>query len=930
MTGARSRSYETSLVWAVVLLIGVSYYRGCFLAGDRFVSPQPAGYYGLLTQALLDGQLNLELAPDSRLLQLQNPYAGPQGTDRPHDMSFYRGKFYLYYGITPVLILLAPWRLLTGTYLTEPAAITTFSFCGTLLWALWLWRIKRRLFPGVASLWLVLAIAGLGWGSPVFLHCNDATFYLVPIAAAYACLAAVAVAVLQAAQSTRGGRAAAWLGLASLSYGLAVGARPNYVLGLPLLPGIALFFWRRVPPSDRWRWAGLRWWCAAIIPAAVAGLALAAYNYLRFDNPFEFGMRYSLASGDLRKVYLLGPEFIGKNLSLYLLHPAGFYRHFPFISTLQSPFGVLPHLPLAAVALLFPFTLLAGRLRRDPAWCAGGWFVLGATLANFLLLCCFFGGENRYLLDFVPPALALAGAVSFFLWGETTGLRPARWAYVAIAGWTLVNGVLLGLANRPGADRRVAMARAADTVVRWLERAAGTQYGSFLLDVRFPRRPAGTMDTLLVTGAMCGVYDAVEVHYLDHDDVQFGFVHLGDAGPVSAPIRLDRDRSHQLELHLGSLYPPSTYPLYAGLSPGYVERLRHAVEVRVDGRTVLNATVAFYPSSPGCVVLGVNPADGHRFGGEILRVARQEVLNFGQSPPRPGPIRLKLVFPAYRHGPGEPLLSTGRFGAGDLILVKFMQDGRVRLGHDCWNGGMVLSEAFAVDPDREYVLDVDFGALRDPASGGTNVLRTGPLRVRLDGETMLDLDRPFNPSTPEQVVAGYNLCGATSADSTFTGRIASLQNIPPWSDRGLNAGDGPIKLDVIFDADRPGATEPLFVSGNHGAADVVYVKYDDPSHIQIGLDHWGVGTVLSDPLPVDYRATHRIEIVPGVSGTGAGPTHAFHVVLNGKTVLTAPWPAYPAAPDDLAVGRNTVGASTCAPRFTGQIIAVSRLRPASS
>jgi hypothetical protein len=928
MSDRRSRVVEATLVLSVVVLIGISYYRGSIVAGDHFVSRRPAGYYGLLTQALLAGQLNLEIAPDPRLLKLANPYAGPQGTDRPHDMSFYRGKFYLYYGVTPALILLGPWRLLTGTYLTETAATTTFSFAGVILWSLWLWRIKRRLFAGISPFWLVLAIAGLGWGSPVFLHCNDATFYLVPISAAFACLAAAAVLVLAAAASPRPAAAAAWLGLASLTYGLAVGARPDYILGTPLLAGFALFAWWRLPRADRWRWAGWRFWCAAIIPAALVGLGLAVYNYLRFDDPFEFGMRYSLASGDLRSVALLGTGFIRKNLGLYLLRPVGCYRYFPFLSATGGPFGVLPHYPLVVAALLFPLTLAGRRLRTDPVWSASGTFVFGAALANLGLLCCFFGGENRYLIDFAPPALALAGAVSFVLAADLAERRLLQWCHWAVAGWTVANGILLGL-GRTGADRHATIARVADTVVRWCEHAAGTQYGSYRLEVRFPRRPAAPTDTLLVTGEMCGVYDAVEVHYLDKNRVQFGFVHLGDAGPVSGPISLDPDRIHLVDLYLGSLYPPSLYPMYRGRSPEFVQRLRHALEIRVDGEAVLTASVAYYPSSPGCVELGVDPTDRHQFGGKIIHVARQVTLDFGQTPPHPGPVRLRLVFPDYRHGLGEPLLSTGRFGAGDLIFARYLSDGRVRLGHDCWNGDAVLSEAFAVTPGREYTLDVDFGALRRPGPDNPVGLRTAPLRVRLDGDDMLDLIRPFHATTPDEIVAGYNLCRSSAAESTFTGRIVSLQNIAPWPEAGPNSGRGPIKIALTLALDRIGASEPLLVSGRSGAADIVFVKYSDRFHIQIGIDHWGIGAVLSPPQPVDYRATQKIEIFTDGPAPDGGHARAFSVSLNDHPILTEPWPAYPVDAGRLVVGRNTIGASSCEAAFTGVLIAVSRLASAA-
>ena len=54
-----------------------------------------------------------------------------------------------------------------------------------------------------------------------------------------------------------------------------------------------------VPVVQAWRerrqiWAVLM---AATVPIPLIGLGLMLYNALRFDNPFEFGMRYQLAGG---------------------------------------------------------------------------------------------------------------------------------------------------------------------------------------------------------------------------------------------------------------------------------------------------------------------------------------------------------------------------------------------------------------------------------------------------------------------------------------------------------------------------------------------------------------------------------------------------------------------------------------------------------
>src|SRR5579859_932175 len=93
---------------------------------------EPQSYYQMLTEALLSGRTYLRLEPDPRLKALADPWAGAQGVPRAHDATYYDGKYYLYFGTGPVLLLMAPWHLLTGTYLREGTATGLFTSAGFL------------------------------------------------------------------------------------------------------------------------------------------------------------------------------------------------------------------------------------------------------------------------------------------------------------------------------------------------------------------------------------------------------------------------------------------------------------------------------------------------------------------------------------------------------------------------------------------------------------------------------------------------------------------------------------------------------------------------------------------------------------------------------------------------------------------------------
>src|ERR1017187_9624231 len=73
-------------------------------------------YYNLLVRGFRAGQLNLKRDAPPGLAQLADPYdpvantpyrSTPYGV---HDLSYYKGRLYLYFGVTPAVILFWPYR----------------------------------------------------------------------------------------------------------------------------------------------------------------------------------------------------------------------------------------------------------------------------------------------------------------------------------------------------------------------------------------------------------------------------------------------------------------------------------------------------------------------------------------------------------------------------------------------------------------------------------------------------------------------------------------------------------------------------------------------------------------------------------------------------------------------------------------------------
>lgn len=953
------RRDDTAIFSAILVLVALVYLGG---AGNRlgsFNTAQPSSYYGLLTEALLHGQLHLKITPDPNLALLENPYAGPQGTNRPHDMSYFRGRFYIYYGITPALILYAPWKLLTGYYLHEAVGTSLFCFGAFALSAWWLLGVKKRIWPRLSPLWFAFALGLISFGSPLFFLSSNPTFYAVPISAGCYCILAGFVAIDYALGATKRGAQLIWLASASLALGLAVGARPICVLGLPLLLVPTAWLWWQNGRDRKSPSLAPQLLAASVVPAAIIGFGLATYNYLRFSSPFDFGIQYSLASGDLRGTHLVGLDFIPKNLRLYWLQLASYGRYYPFFETNGRPFGVLTHLPFVALFLMLPLTwpMMKSYRLEGARWMMSTGIITGLSLANFSLLSLFFGGEDRYLVDFVPGLMLVASAVMLAtLASEMSrlylGMRRALGAcFILVASYTLFNSVFLALPTRAHPEQRLWFERLANLPAHAWERFTGTQHGPLAIEVRFPIGLNGQTDPLVTTGNILGTGDVVYVHYEDSDHVRFGYFHIGAGGPLSEPIPIDFTQNHRLEIRAGGLLPPPGHPLFNGQTPAQIAGMRRQLEIILDGKTVLRGAASAYPSTPDRIFVAENPLQavaGARFRGQIMSAVRRpwsptkQGASIGSGV---GPALVRVRFPNGHIGVSEPLISTGPEGAGDILFVRYSGPDRVQFGHDNFGGGSIVSREITTDFSRAHDLEIEFGSLYPPDN---HALESSPailarlrqrFSVRLDGELVLSTTRPFAPSTVDQVEFGYNAVGSSSATDMFTGTIDKVSRTGLATSTITAEQWGAVRLTVQWPVGMMGASDPLLVTGVVGAADIIYVHYVDRNHVRFGLDHWSLGGPLSEPVTIDPDHPQKIEIslaslYPKKESADWNNrsiseklklTRRTIVKLDDVVVLDSEQTAYSATPDEVAIGENYLGASTCRMAFSGKIIKKERL-----
>lgn len=209
------------------------------------------------------------------------------------DHALYHGKYYVYFGILPCLIFYLPWHVFTGGDLPDAAAqlIQLFIFIPALHFLLR--EIEKRFFEETSFAAHLLLMAAM--------LCNPLLVQVVFGVRVY-CVAilcgvnAVILGILfwLKAGCAENSRERIYMFLGSVCMASVSVARPT----LLIFSFTALFiFWGGIGKIFKKETAGkaaLSTSAAFILPYLVFAVAVMWYNASRFENPFEFGLRYNM------------------------------------------------------------------------------------------------------------------------------------------------------------------------------------------------------------------------------------------------------------------------------------------------------------------------------------------------------------------------------------------------------------------------------------------------------------------------------------------------------------------------------------------------------------------------------------------------------------------------------------------------------------
>jgi hypothetical protein len=155
----------------------------------------------------------------------------------------------------------------------------------------------------------------------------------------------------------------------------------------------------------------------------------------------------------------------------------------------------------------------------------------------------------------------------------------------------------------------------------------------------------------------------------------------------------------------------------------------------------------------------------------IGAIWRREEMHSGKE----GALRLVVSLPIGGAHKNEPLLTTGRTGAGDVIYIKYLGGNTVSVCHDYWGHRGAESQPFAVNfmtPQTVEISMRSLGVRADTSSG---------VSVKWNGREVLTDTTGSYPPGPEATEIGANQIGASTCVPEFSGVITESAPIEPWT-----------------------------------------------------------------------------------------------------------------------------------------------------
>lgn len=472
ITYQENKIAHTVLTWAMVVLCTWSamfFYRPeQKLVDYSSTNVRTDDPYSMVFDAFQKKQVHLDYEADTKLEEIENVYDYSQRQQSDAfalwDFAYYEGKYYVYFGVAPVLTCYYPVYLITGKLPTIAMANAIYGSFAIFFLCMTILATVRFLKPRANLLLLLVSMPASASALGVYMLLNSANLYDLPIASGLCFLFLSLWLGLGACSERNKVLRLIKLFFGGLSLALCVASRPGMALGSAVLIPVFLGVLKNGKMKLSYRIGQA---CSFLVPLLVGGLAIMWYNHARFGSPFDFGSAYQLTVSDVSANTVRFSSFPAMLYHYFLQIPRP-KQSFPFIEEQfcsLNNYGTYMYTAGAVGALSYPLILLGAvmipiALHRKKRVLSNGastlqrnaFIIISFVTALFLgwINFCLGGVHQRYVTDLMP--LLILGSVMVILL-STGNPQKNKYRYI-LSGLgmaaTFCIGWLLVLGNREG------------------------------------------------------------------------------------------------------------------------------------------------------------------------------------------------------------------------------------------------------------------------------------------------------------------------------------------------------------------------------------------------------------------------------------------------------------------------------------------------
>lgn len=359
----------------------------------------------------------LDIDVDPGLLKLENVYDRSERDlaecSYMWDYAFYQGKYFSYYGTTPLVLIYIPYYFVTGMLPNDLITGLIFNVLNMVLLCCVLYSILKLFKVECNYILLIFESFAVAFGSLMYsLQACANQLYNLNLCTCF-CILLFLFASIQAYLSITA-RCYAWIATAGLAAALLVESRPSAVIavGLFTLPLYLAYLCSKQVPKKRKMLMSASFFAVLGIGAAW----ICWYNYDRFGSILNFGKNYQLTAYDAN-YYHLTVEWkkIINTIYYYFFEAPEFLKKFPFIKLNCTPVDGMghyylkdPNLGVLFIPMLFglPFIKYIKKLEHNENKMFF-WGIAGSLLCMYLNFN--LGGvQLRYHTDYILVLLLIS------------------------------------------------------------------------------------------------------------------------------------------------------------------------------------------------------------------------------------------------------------------------------------------------------------------------------------------------------------------------------------------------------------------------------------------------------------------------------------------------------------------------------------------